>query len=201
MPHPALHWRASAPMPGRSGLRARRGLEGSLVVPALLALSLALATGSAAPAAAQRGAMANWASDVGTAEVSSQGREPVEASHVMLAVEGGAVVVQWSLSYHAYASLRGGPGRPAVARVQAIAALERNGVEIARWTLAEDEVQGTKDAMVRAQVVGTTSGLFVDREARAGRKTYVLKVWNQQASPYGTALMTLGTRTMICEER
>lgn len=146
--------------------------------------------------------MANWASDVATAEVSGQGREPVEASRVVLAVEGGAVVVQWSLSYHAYASVRGGPGRPTVARVQAMAALERNGAEIARWTLAEDQTQSPqRDAMVQAQVTGTASGLFVDRAVRSGRRTYVLKVWNQQASPYGTALMTLGTRTMICEER
>ena len=170
-------------------------------MPALLALNLALVAGWTTSAAAQRGAMANWASDGATAEASGQGREPVEASRVALAVDGGAVVVQWSLSYRAHASLRGGPGRPAVARVQAIAALERDGLELARWTLAEDQAEGAKDAQVRAQVAGTASGLFVDRTAGAGRRTYVLKVWNQQASAYGTAIMTLGTRTMICEER
>ena len=145
--------------------------------------------------------MTNWASDVATAEASGLGREAVEASRVVLEIDGGAVVVQWSLSYHAYASLRGGPGRPAVAQVQVMAVLERDGLEIARWTLAEDRAQGAKDDTVRAQVSGTASGLFVDRAAGPGRKTYVLKVWNGRASPYGTAKIRVGTRTMICEER
>ena len=94
--------------------------------------------------------MINWASDVATQEVTGSGREPVEASRVALDVRGGAVVVQWSLSYHAFVQVRGGPGRrfPLV-QVQPMAALERDGVEIARWTLGEDQARGAKDPMVR----------------------------------------------------
>jgi hypothetical protein len=84
-------------------------------------------------------------------------------------------------------------------QVEAIAALERNGVEIARWTLGEDRVQAAQDAMARARLTGTASGLFVDRVPGFGRKTYVLKVWNERARRYGT--VTLGTRAMICEKR
>lgn len=144
--------------------------------------------------------MANWGSAVATDAVSGRGREPVEASRVALEVGGGAVVVQWSLSYDADVVVRGGPGnRYALARVQAVAALERNGVEIARWPLGEDRAKGAKDAIVQARLTGTASGLFVDRRPGSGRRTYVLKVWNEQAGRDGT--LTLGTRTMICEER
>jgi hypothetical protein len=146
------------------------------------------------------GAVTSWASDVATPAVSGRGREPVEASRVALDVGGGAVVVQWSLSYDASVIITGGPGnRYPVAQVQAMAALERDGVEIARWTLGEDRAQGAKDARVQARLTGTASGLFVDRTPGSGRKTYVLKVWNERASRHGT--VTLGTRTMICEER
>ena len=145
-------------------------------------------------------AVTNWASDVAADAVSARGRESVEASRVRLDVRGGAVVVQWSLSYDAAVAVQGGPGnRYPVARVQAMAALERDGVEIARWTLGEDQTKGAKDQRVQARLTGTASGLFVDRTPGSGRKTYVLKVWNERASRHGT--VTLGTRTMICEER
>jgi hypothetical protein len=52
---------------------------------------------------------------------------------------------------------------------------------------------------VQARVTGTASGLFVDRTPGRGRKTYVLKVWNERPSRWGA--VTVGTRTMICEER
>ena len=110
------------------------------------------------------------------------------------------MVVQWSLSYDVSVSVQGGAGnRYPVARVQAVAALERNGVEIARWPLGEDRAQGAKDARVEARLTGTASGLFVDRAPGSGRKTYVLKVWNERARRDGT--ISLGTRTMVCEER
>ena len=144
--------------------------------------------------------MTNWASDVATPALSGRGREPVEASRVALDVGGGAVVGQWSLSYDASVIITGGPGnRYPVAQVQAMAALERDGVEVARWTLGEDRARGAKDTRVQARLTGTASGLFVDRTPGSGRKTYVLKVWNERASRHGT--VTLGTRTMICEER
>jgi hypothetical protein len=148
----------------------------------------------------ERGAMINWASDVATQEVTSSGREPVEASRVVLDVRDGAVVVQWSLSYDVVAQVRGGTGRhfPLV-QVQVMAALERGGVEIARWPLGEDRVRGGKDGLVRVQVTGTASGLFVDRKPGSGRKTYVLRVWN--ARPAQSGAVTVSTRTMICEER
>jgi len=148
----------------------------------------------------ERGTVTNWASDVATPAVSGRGREPVEASRVALDVGGGAVVVQWSLSYDVSVSVQGGAGnRYPVARVQAVAALERNGVEIARWPLGEDRAQGAKDARVEARLTGTASGLFVDRAPGSGRKTYVLKVWNERARRDGT--ISVGTRTMVCEER
>ncbi|HYZ26990.1 MAG TPA: hypothetical protein VE597_08780 [Geminicoccaceae bacterium] len=150
----------------------------------------------------EHGAVTNWASDVATEAVSAHGREPMEASRVSLDVRGGAVVVQWSLSYDAFVAIKGGPGnRYPLARVQAMAALERAGVEIARWTLGEDQTQGGKDESVRARLSGTASGLFVDRTPGSGRKTYVLKVWNERAPAYGTSAVAVATRTMICEER
>jgi hypothetical protein len=146
------------------------------------------------------GAMTDWASDVATEAVTGRGREPVEASRVSLEVSGGAVVVQWSLSYDVDTIVERGPGnRFPVAQVQAMAALERSGVEIARWTLGEDRVQAAQDAMARARLTGTASGLFVDRAPGFGRKTYILKVWNERARRYGA--VTLSTRTMICEKR
>jgi hypothetical protein len=144
--------------------------------------------------------MSNWASDVATQAVSARGQDAVEASRVTLAGAGGPVVVQWSLSYHAYVNARGpGVGPQPRVEVEAIAALERDGIEIARWTLGEDEAEGDKDRPVQARVTGTASGLFVDRTPGQGRKTYVLKVWNERPSRWG--VVTVGTRTMICEER
>jgi hypothetical protein len=171
-----------------------------LAVLALLAPTIKQASTHEPAKANHRSAMTDWASDVATDAVSGRGREPVEANRVALDVGGGAVVVQWSLSYVAYVSIRGGPGqRYPVARVRALAALERDGLEIARWTLGEDHAQGAKDTTVEARVTGTASGLFVDRTSGPGRKTYVLKVWNERASRDG--MVTVGTRTMICEER
>ena len=148
----------------------------------------------------ERAAMINWASDVATEEVTSSGREPVEASRVVLNLRGGAVVVQWSLSYDAVVDVRGGPGnRFPSARVQPVAALERDGVEIARWVLGEDEARGPKDARVRARLAGTAGAVFVDRAPGRGRRTYVLKVWNEPRSQSG--VVTVSARTMVCEER
>ena len=149
---------------------------------------------------AERGGMTNWASDVATGSATARGSEPVEASRVALDVGGGAVVVQWSFSYHAYVNTQGpGAGPQPRVEVRAIAALERDGLEIARWTLGEDQAEGDKDRPVQARVTGTASGLFVDRTPGRGRKTYVLKVWNERPSRWGA--VTVGTRTMICEER
>jgi hypothetical protein len=80
-----------------------------------------------------------------------------------------------------------------------MAALERDGPEIARWMLAKDQAEAMKDSEVRLQVTGTTGGLFVDRQPGVGHKTYVLKVWNETAGR--NSAMTVSTRTMICEER
>jgi hypothetical protein len=144
--------------------------------------------------------MANWASDVAIGTASARGSEPVEASRVALDVGGGAVVVQWSFSYHAYVNTQGpGSGPQPRVEVQAMAALERDGLEIARWTLGEDQAEGDKDRAVQARVTGTASGLFVDRTPGRGRKTYALKVWNERPSRWGA--VTVSTRTMICEER
>ena len=74
-----------------------------------------------------------------------------------------------------------------------------DGVEIARWTLGEDEAQVFQRHDGAAVVTGTASGLFVDRTPGSGRKTYVLKVRNDRPSRYG--VVTVSTRTMICEER
>jgi hypothetical protein len=149
-----------------------------------------------------QGAVGNWASDVATQPIGATGREPVEASRVALDARGGAVVVQWSLSYDAVVSTRSQPGQHyPVARIRVSAALERNGLEIARWTLGEDEATGRKDATVRARLTGTASAQFVDRTSAPGPRTYVLKVWNERASGYATPQVTVGTRTMIVEER
>jgi hypothetical protein len=121
---------------GRAVTRARRTVGTALAMLALLAPTIERASTREAATANHRSAMTNWASDVATEAVSGRGREPVEASRVVLDVGGGAVVVQWSLSYDAYVSIRSGPGqRYPVAQVRAIAALERGGLEIARWTL------------------------------------------------------------------
>jgi hypothetical protein len=182
----------------------RRLIGGGLAL-MIVALSPHLLEGAAAQeagltTAGEHGAVTNWASEVATQAASARGREPVEASRVALDVEGGAVVVEWSLSYDAYVDVKGGPGnRYPIAQVQAMAALERDGVEIARWTLGEDQTRGSKDARVQARLIGTASGLFVDRPPGLGRKTYVLKVWNDRRSRSGA--VTVSTRTMICEER
>jgi hypothetical protein len=120
----------------------------------------------------------------------------VEANRVTLTVAGGPVVVQWSLSYDAYFSttLQGLGQDVSVVRVQTLASLERDGVEIARWKLA-DQTQNLSLPTAQAQVSGTASGLFVDQASDTGPRTYVLKVSNRRAG------VIVSTRTMICEER
>ena len=107
-----------------------------------------------------------------------------------LTVAGGPVVVQWSLSYTAHANTPfSESGRGA-----SIASLERDGVEIARWTLA-DQAQDFSLPTAQPWVSGTASGLFVDHVSGSGRRAYVLKVWNRGAG------VSVSTRTLICEER
>jgi hypothetical protein len=143
--------------------------------------------------------MTNWASDVATKTLSRRGQGAVEASRVTLAVGGGPVVVHWSLSFLVYvAATSQGPGHGSPLRVEAVAGLERDGTEIARWMLGEDEAQVLNRIMGQARVTGTASGLFVDRPA-PGPRTYVLKVWNKR--PSRDSVVSIGTRTMICEER
>jgi hypothetical protein len=119
----------------------------------------------------------------------------VEANRVTLTVAGGPVVVQWSLSYAGQVTrLPLGSGRSAsVVRIQTLASLERDGTELARWTLA-DQTQDLSLPTAQGWIAGTASGLFVDRASDSGRR-YVLKVWN------GGAGISVSTRTMICEER
>jgi hypothetical protein len=120
----------------------------------------------------------------------------VEANRVTLTVAGGPVIVQWSLSYDAYFNtpLLGSGRSASIVRIQTFAALERDGVEIARWKLA-DQTQNLSLPTAQAQVTGTASGLFVDPASGSGRRTYLLKVWNRGAG------VSVSTRTMICEER
>ena len=140
--------------------------------------------------------MTNWASEVITETASASGRDPVEANRVTLTVAGGPVVVQWSLSYTAHANTPfSESGRGAsIVHIQANASLERDGVEIARWTLA-DQVQDLSLPTAQPWVSGTASGLFVDHASGSGRRAYVLKVWNRGAG------VSVSTRTMLCEER
>jgi hypothetical protein len=120
----------------------------------------------------------------------------VEANRVTLTVAGGPVVVQWNLSYTAAANMPLlGSGRSAsVVRIQTLASLERDGIELARWTLA-DQTQDLSLPTAQGWATGTASGLFVDHAAGSGPRTYVLKVWNRGAG------VSVSTRTMICEER
>jgi hypothetical protein len=108
------------------------------------------------------------------------------------------VVIQWSLSYDAYANTApwGGNQQPRPA-VTTMAGLERDGVEIARWTLGADQAQKLSPPPAQARVTGTASGLFVDHAAGSGRRTYVLRVWKGG----GPGAVIVSTRTMICEER
>jgi hypothetical protein len=177
------------------------GLALVIVAPAPLLFEHAAAQ-DAGRTSGEHGAVTNWASDVATDAVSARGREPMEASRVSLEVRAGAVVVQWSLSYDVSAAVMGGPGyRNPIVRVQPMAALERNGIEIARWTLGEDQTRGDQGQRVQVRLTGTASGLFVDRTPGSGRKTYILKVWNEGVPASGTLAVAAGTRTMICEER
>jgi hypothetical protein len=173
--------------------RRRRGIA----LAAAVALALGLSRPQMAGAAAKGGdAMTNWASDVITETASASGRDPVEANRVTLTVAGGPVVVQWSLSYDAYVTVPfQNSGRSAsVGRIQTFASLERDGVEIARWKLA-DQTQDLSLPSAPAWVAGSASGLFVDRPSDSGPRTYVLKVWNLGPR------INVSTRTMICEER
>jgi hypothetical protein len=179
-----------------AGLGCALALGAALVAPVL---SPAWTQEVGRTASGEHGAMTNWASDVATDVVSSRDGGPLAASRVSLDVAGGAVVVQWSLSYDLHVSVRGSPGDRPIARVEAMAGLERNDVEIARWTLGEDRRQGAKDSRAQARLTGTASGLFIDRAPGFGRNTYVLKVWNERAKRHGT--VTLRTRAMICEKR
>jgi hypothetical protein len=106
------------------------------------------------------------------------------------------VVVQWSLSYTGQVTqLPVGSGRSAsVVRIQTFASLERDGTELARWTLA-DQTEDLSLPTAQGWIAGTASGLFVDHASGSGRRTYVLKVWNTGAG------ISVSTRTMICEER
>jgi hypothetical protein len=166
---------------------------GAIITAAALAPRLALA-------ANPRGSMDTWASDGATAEVIGQGREPVVASRVALEVAGGAVIVHWALSYEALVTARSLPGdRYPEVGILALAALDRDGQELARWTLGETAAKGAKDQGVAVRLAGTGSGLWVDRPRAPGRRAYVFKVWNERARPAGT--LTVTTRTMVCEER
>jgi hypothetical protein len=178
-----------------AGLGCALALGAALVAPVL---SPAWTQEVGRTASGEHGAMTNWASDVATDVVSSRDGGPLAASRVSLDVAGGAVVVQWSLSYDLEVTGWGGPGDRPVALVQAMAALERDDVEIARWTLGEDRRQA-KGTRVHARLIGTASGLFVDRAPGFGRTIYVLKVWNERAKRHGT--VTVSTRAMICENR
>jgi hypothetical protein len=172
----------------------------AIVLPALLLVAPASGQEARGATSGERGAMTSWASDVATEMVSAHGQEGVEASRVTLAVAGGPVLVQWSFSYRVQVNPQWPiSNRQPRVEVQAMAALERDGTEIARWTLGEDEAQAPKDRMAQARVTGTASGLFVDRTPGSGPKTYVLKVWNERPSRWG--VVTVSTRTMICEER
>ena len=179
------------------GRGAAVGRARTLAAISLLALGLDQWSTHAAGAADERDAVTNWANEVITETASARGRDPVEASRVTLTVAGGPVVVQWSLSYDAYfnTTLLGLGQDVTVVRIQMFASLERDGVEIARWKLA-DQTQNLSLATAQAQTAGTASGLFVDQASGAGPRTYVLKVWNR-----GGAGFAVSTRTMICEER
>jgi len=146
-------------------------------------------------AAAGGKAMTNWASDVITETATASGRDPVEANRVTLTVAGGPVVVEWSLSYTAQVTQPILPsGRSAsIVRIQTLASLERDGTELARWTLA-DQTQNLSLPAAQGWITGTASGLFVDHASGSGRRSYVLKVWNSGA-------ISVSSRTMICEER
>jgi hypothetical protein len=169
------------------------------LVLAPLTLEYAAAQAVGGTTSGETGAMTNWASDVATKTLSSRGQGAVEASRVTLAVAGGPVVVQWSLSFLIYVAASGAEHlRSGTLRVDAVASLERDGAEIARWMLGEDDTQGQPRPTSQARVTGTAGGLFLDQPA-PGRRTYVLKVWNKQPSRDG--VVTVGTRTMICEER
>jgi hypothetical protein len=173
----------------------RRRLGIALVAAVFLAFGH---LGPRAPGAAATGgeAMTNWASDVITETASASGRDPVEANRVTLTVAGGPVVVQWSLSYTGQITqLPLGSGRSAsVVRIQTVASLERDGTELARWTLA-DQTEDLSLPTAQGWIAGTASGLFVDHASGSGRRSYVLKVWNRGAG------ISVSTRTMICEER
>jgi hypothetical protein len=75
-----------------------------------------------------------------------------------------------------------------------LASLERDSIELARWTLA-DQSQDLSLPAAQGWVTGSASGLFVDRASGSGSRTYVLMVWNLGAG------ISVSTRTMICEER
>jgi hypothetical protein len=173
----------------------RRRLGIALVAAVFLAFGH---LGPRAPGAAATGgeAMTNWASDVITETASASDRDPVEANRVTLTVAGGPVVVQWSLSYTGQITqLPLGSGRSAsVVRIQTVASLERDGTELARWTLA-DQTEDLSLPTAQGWIAGTASGLFVDHASGSGRRTYVLKVWNSGAG------ISVSMRTMICEER
>jgi hypothetical protein len=172
-------------------------LKTALAGIALGALLLGPWSAQAAGAAATGSdTMTNWASDVITETASASGRDPVEANRVTLTVAGGPVVVEWSLSYTAGVSTPPlGPGRSvSIVRIQTHASLERDGTELARWTLA-DQTLDLSLPTAQGWITGTASGLFVDHASGSGRRTYVLKVWNRGAG------ISVSTRTMICEER
>jgi hypothetical protein len=178
-----------------------RSLVKSALQRQLLALAVLLALNhSGAQTAGAGGAggevMTNWASDGVTETAIASGRDPVEANRVTLTVAGGPVVVQWSVSYTAHASTPlVGSGRSAsVLRIQTDASLERDGLEIARWKLA-DQAQDVSIPPSQPWVSATASGLFVDHASGAGRRTYVLKLWNRGPR------ISVGMRTMVCEER
>jgi hypothetical protein len=164
-PRPAADWRRRE--------RRRSGGSGAAGFRFVLALMLAPLTFEyASPQAVggtssgERDAMTKWASDVATKRVSTRGQGAVEASRVMLAVTGGPVVVQWSLSFLVYVHTTSAEhARSATLQVEAVASLERDGVEIARWMLGEDQAQGFPRPTSRARVTGTAGGLFVDRPA------------------------------------
>lgn len=196
-------WRAR-----RRGVRRRQAGLATVVAMAVLAGSTGppsaewLASAIGPPA---RAAMSNWASDVVPAALrtSPENRGVLEANRIELEVGGGSVLVQWSLSYDAQARTAGqARGRRQRARVQALARLERDGVEIARWSLGSDEAlqPAAQDQPALAQVAGTASGLYVDPTPGPGRRSYVLKVWSE-ATPALSATMAIEMRTLICEER
>jgi hypothetical protein len=127
-----------------------------------------------------------------------EGNERALANEVEVTAEGGALLIQWSLSYVAFDATVGTErGRRSQVMLDLVAGLLRDDEMLAKWHLDYGTARQESDSPAVVQVKGTASGALVD-QAPAGRHRYRVEVWyDQRGAPGARRSISILSRTMI----